>query len=78
MMRDHPLKAWRQDGRLSQEEAASKLGITRWTVNAIETGRRQPSFPLVAKIETLTGIPRHELRPDVFGPATPSNPQAAA
>lgn len=56
MANEHALSVWRksQDPKLSQEELAEKLGVTRWMVNSIETGRRRPSWDLVDRIISLT------------------------
>ena len=42
-------KAW------SQGELASRLGVSRQTINAIETGKYDPSLPLALKIARLFG-----------------------
>ena len=38
---------------LSQAELAEELGVSRQTVNAIETGRYDPGLPLAFKIARL-------------------------
>lgn len=48
---------------------ARKLGVEPSTVTRIIRGERKPSVELVKRIESLTGIPRAELRPDIFGDA---------
>lgn len=35
---------------LTQEELARHVGVTRQTIQAIETGKYDPSLPLAAKI----------------------------
>lgn len=37
----------------SQGDLADKLGVSRQTINAIETGRYDPSLPLAFKIARL-------------------------
>ncbi len=37
----------------SQSDVAEKLGVSRQTVNAIETGRYDPSLPLAFKVARL-------------------------
>ena len=37
----------------SQSDLADKLGVSRQTVNAIETGRYDPSLPLAFKLARL-------------------------
>jgi len=44
------LKALRQEQSLSQEELASILGVSRQTINSIETGKFDPSLKLIIKI----------------------------
>ena len=39
---------------LSQQELAEKCGFSRWTINRIELGERDPSFSLMQKIVTAT------------------------
>lgn len=41
----------------SQAELGERLGVSRQTVNAIETGRYDPSLPLAFKIARLFGRP---------------------
>jgi putative transcriptional regulator len=44
------LRVLRAEYDLSQAELASRLGVSRQTVNAIETGRYDPSLPLAFAI----------------------------
>ena len=37
-------------GELTQQELANRIGVTRQTVNAIETGKYDPSLPLAFRI----------------------------
>ncbi len=41
----------------SQAELAERLDVSRQTVNAIETGKYDPSLPLAFKIARLFGQP---------------------
>jgi putative transcriptional regulator len=41
----------------SQGDLAEKLGVSRQSVNAIETGKYDPSLPLAMKIARLFGQP---------------------
>lgn len=50
----HPLATWRKLKDLTQEELGEKLGVSRWMVNRLETGRRRPSWNLAARINSLT------------------------
>jgi putative transcriptional regulator len=51
-------KAW------SQGELASRLGVSRQTINAIETGKYDPSLPLAFSIARLFGMPIEEIFQD--------------
>jgi putative transcriptional regulator len=44
------LRVLRAKHDLTQAELADKLGVSRQTVNAIETGKYDPSLPLAFKI----------------------------
>ena len=45
----------------SQEELATHVGVTRQTINAIETGKYDPSLPLAIKIAHLFGMHVEEI-----------------
>ncbi|MEW6405637.1 MAG: helix-turn-helix transcriptional regulator [Chloroflexota bacterium] len=47
------LKVLRAERDWSQADLAEKLGVSRQTVNAIETGKYDPSLPLAFKIAEL-------------------------
>ena len=47
------LKELRATRQWSQGELAEKLGVSRQTINAIETGKYDPSLPLAFKISVL-------------------------
>ena len=51
------LKALRAERGWSQAELAERLDVSRQTVNAIETGKYDPSLPLAFKIARLFGKP---------------------
>jgi putative transcriptional regulator len=55
------LRVLRARHGLSQAELAEKLGVSRQTINAIETGRYDPSLPLAFKIAALFGHPIEEI-----------------
>ena len=46
----------RTDRGWSQQELATKLGVSRQTVNAIETERYDPSLPLAFKAAKVFGM----------------------
>jgi putative transcriptional regulator len=47
------LRDLRSEHEWSQAEVADKLDVSRQTVNAIETGKYDPSLPLAFKIAAL-------------------------
>ena len=51
------LKVLRAERDWSQADLASRLGVSRQTVNAIETGKYDPSLPLAFKIARVFGQP---------------------
>jgi putative transcriptional regulator len=55
------LRVLRARHDLSQAELAERLGVSRQTVNAIETGRYDPSLSLAFKIAALFGNPIEEI-----------------
>jgi putative transcriptional regulator len=50
------LKVLRAERDWSQAELADRLSVSRQTVNAIETGKYDPSLPLAFKIARLFGL----------------------
>ncbi|NWG05530.1 MAG: helix-turn-helix transcriptional regulator [Chloroflexi bacterium] len=55
------LKVLRAERNWSQADLAEKLNVSRQTVNAIETGKYDPSLPLAFKIAQLFGIKIEEI-----------------
>ena len=51
------LKVLRAERDWSQAQLAEQLGVSRQTVNALETGRYDPSLPLAFKIARVFGQP---------------------
>ena len=51
------LKVLRAERDWSQADLAERLAVSRQTVNAIETGRYDPSLPLAFKIARLFATP---------------------
>lgn len=51
------LKVLRAERDWSQADLAERLGVSRQTVNALETGRYDPSLPLAFKIAHVFGQP---------------------
>ncbi|OJX72962.1 MULTISPECIES: helix-turn-helix transcriptional regulator [unclassified Leifsonia] len=51
------LKTLRDEHALSQGALAERLGVSRQTVNALETGKYDPSLPLAFRIAKLFDRP---------------------
>lgn len=50
------LKVLRAERNWSQADLADKLDVSRQSVNAIETGKYDPSLPLAFKIAAVFGL----------------------
>lgn len=59
------LRVLRAQRGLSQASLADALGVSRQTVNALETGRYDPSLPLAFKLAELFGLKIE----DIFDPS---------
>lgn len=55
------LKVLRAERNWSQQDLAERLGVSRQSVNAIETGRYDPSLPLAFKIADTFGLAIEEI-----------------
>ena len=51
------LRVLRAERGWSQQELADRLEVSRQSVNAIETGKYDPSLPLAFKLARLFSIP---------------------
>jgi DNA-binding transcriptional regulator YdaS (Cro superfamily) len=61
------LRTWRKANKISATEAGKRIGVGRVQWFRMETGERSVAADKVLLVEAMTGIPRQELRPDVFG-----------
>lgn len=61
------LKVLRAERNWSQAELAERLDVSRQAVNAIETGKYDPSLPLAFKIARLFGFAIEEIFDDGSG-----------
>ncbi len=50
------LKVLRAERDWSQSDLAERLGVSRQSINAIETGKYDPSLPLAFRIAELFGL----------------------
>ena len=55
------LKVLRAERNWSQQALADELGVSRQSVNAIETGRYDPSLPLAFQIAEVFGMTIEEI-----------------
>jgi putative transcriptional regulator len=55
------LRVLRAEHDWSQGDLSDKLEVSRQTVNALETGRYDPSLPLAFRIAKLFGHPIEEI-----------------
>jgi len=55
------LRELRAEKKWSQADMAEKLDVSRQTVNAIETGRYDPSLPLAFKLARLFKLPIEDI-----------------
>ena len=53
---NNQLKALRAERNWSQADLAERLDVSRQSVNAIETGRYDPSLPLAFRIADVFGL----------------------
>ncbi|XZE45861.1 helix-turn-helix transcriptional regulator [Pirellulaceae bacterium SH467] len=65
-------KAMRAERAWSQAELAEKLTVSRQTVNAIETGKYDPSLTLAFKISELFRLPLEQIFFPQEGGSVPS------
>ena len=55
------LKVLRAERNWSQQDLAERLQVSRQSVNAIETGKYDPSLPLAFRIADLFGMAIEEI-----------------
>lgn len=58
------LKVLRAERDWSQGDLAERLGVSRQSVNALETGKYDPSLPLAFKISRLFSLSIEEIFQD--------------
>lgn len=60
------LKTWREANELKVNEAAAQAGVTSAMWSRWENSVRQVPAERAVEMEKRIGIPRHQLRPDLF------------
>ena len=58
---ENRLRLLRTERSWSQQDLAERLEVSRQSVNAIETGKYDPSLPLAFRIAELFGLPIEEI-----------------
>jgi putative transcriptional regulator len=61
------LKVLRAERDWSQADLGEKLCVSRQAVNAIETGKHDPSLPLAFRISRLFAMPIEQIFDDELG-----------
>ncbi len=54
---DNGLRTVREERRWTQADLAARVGVSRQTINSIETGRFEPSLSLALKLARLMEMP---------------------
>lgn len=67
------LRVLRAERAWSQADLAERLGVSRQTINSIETGKYDPSLPLAFKIAQVFGLVIEQ----IFEPDSDVQAQAA-
>ncbi|MDG5748998.1 helix-turn-helix transcriptional regulator [Qipengyuania sp. XHP0207] len=62
------LRDYREAKGWSQGELARRLGVSRQTINAVETDKYDPSLPLALRMSKIFGVPVPELFIDEWEP----------
>ena len=65
---ENRVKAWRETLGWSQGELARRLGVSRQTINAVETDKYDPSLPLALRMAKLFAVPVDQLFLDHWEP----------
>ena len=55
------LRVLRAERQWSQQDLADHLGVSRQSVNAVETGKYDPSLPLAFRIADVFGLAIEEI-----------------
>lgn len=58
------LKVLRAERNWSQADLAERLGVSRQSVNAVETGKYDPSLPLAFRIARVFALPIEQIFSD--------------
>ena len=65
---ENRLKHFREERSWSQGELARRLGVSRQTINAVETDKYDPSLPLALRMAKLFAVPVDQIFLDHWEP----------
>ena len=65
---ENRVREYREGAGWSQGELARRLGVSRQTINAVETDKYDPSLPLALRMSGLFGLEVRELFIDHWTP----------
>ena len=65
---ENRVKEFRDTFGFSQGELAKRLGVSRQTINAVETNKYDPSLPLALRMAKLFGVAVPDLFIDSWEP----------
>ncbi len=65
---ENRVREYREGAGWSQGELARRLGVSRQTINAVETDKYDPSLPLALRMARLFGLEVRELFVDYWTP----------
>ncbi len=65
---ENRLKEFRLEHGWSQGELANLLGVSRQTINAVETDKYDPSLPLALRLAKLMNVPVEAIFIDHWAP----------
>jgi len=65
---ENRVKTFREGKGWSQGELARRLGVSRQTINAVETDKYDPSLPLALRMAKLFAVPVDQIFIDHWKP----------
>jgi putative transcriptional regulator len=65
---ENRVKTHREERGWSQGELGRRLGVSRQTINAVETDKYDPSLPLALRMAKLFAVPVDQLFIDAWEP----------
>ncbi|GAA4743521.1 helix-turn-helix transcriptional regulator [Sphingomonas daechungensis] len=69
---ENRLKHIREARGWSQGELARRIGVSRQTINCVETDKYDPSLPLALRLAKLFAVPVDQIFIDKWEPEEPS------